>query len=81
MYYNDLRIIIDVTYMYFTQITLNFMIEIGIYTARLETTFGITCSNCSLKLLSDLAVKIGILETSNIHFRAILILELIWPGS
>ena len=33
-----------------------------------------------MKLLSDLIVKIGILEIPNINFRAILILGLIWPG-
>ena len=39
-----------------------------------------TCSKCSMKLLSDLIVKIEILEISNINFRAILILALIWLG-
>ena len=73
MYYNDLRIIIDVT-CYFKFYNRD-------WNLNLETNFGIACCNCSLKLLSDLVVKIGILEISNIHFRAILILELIWPDS
>ena len=46
-----------------------------------ETNFGITCSNCSMKLLSDLVVKIGIIEISNINFRVFLILGLICSGS
>ena len=32
-----------------------------------EINFGIICSNCSMKVLSDLVVKIGILEISNIN--------------
>ena len=32
----------------------------------------------SMKLLSDIVVKIGILEISNMNFRAILMLGLIW---
>ena len=32
MFYNDLRIIIDVTCVYFIKITLHFIIEIGIQT-------------------------------------------------
>ena len=34
-----------------------------------------------MKLLSDLVVKIGIIELSNMNFRAILILGLIWPDN
>ena len=77
-YNNNLRIIKGVTCVYFIKITLHFIMEIGIQTRR--TNFGIACSNCSMKLLSVLVVKIGILEISNLNLRAILILELIWPG-
>ena len=51
------------------------------WNSKSETNFGITCSKCSMKLLSDLIVKIGILEISSINFIAILISGLIWPGS
>ena len=34
MYYNDLRIIVDVTFVYFIKVTLNFIIEIGIQNWR-----------------------------------------------
>ena len=50
------------------------------WNSKLETNFGITYRKCSMKLLSDLIVKIGILEIWNINFRAILILGLIWTG-
>ena len=42
-----------------------------------ETNFDITCGKCSMKLLSDIVVKIGIIEISNMNFRAVLILWLI----
>ena len=77
MYYNDLRIITDVTCKYFDKDYFTFYNRD--LNSKLETNFGITCK-CSMKLLSDLIVKIGILELSNINFRAILILGLIWPG-
>ena len=32
------------------------------------TTFGITCGKCSMKLLSDLVVEIGIPKISNMNF-------------
>ena len=51
------------------------------WNSKLETNFGKTCRKCSMKLLSDLIVKIGILEISSINFIAILISGLIWPGS
>ena len=51
------------------------------WNSHLEINFGITCSKSSMKLLSDLAVKIGIFEISNMNCRAILFLWLIWPGS
>ena len=51
------------------------------WNSNLETNFGITCSDCSMKLLSDLLFKIGILEISNINFKAILFLGLIEPDS
>ena len=76
MYYKDLRIIIDVTCGYFIKITLHTSHNRD---SKSETNFGITCSKCLMKLLSDL-VDVGILEISNINLRAILILGLIWPG-
>ena len=45
-----------------------------------ETKSDIACDKCSMKPLSDIAAKIGILEISNMNFRAILILGLISPG-
>ena len=45
------------------------------------TNFDITCGKCTIKLLLDIVVKIGILETSYMNFRAILILRLIWPSN
>ena len=45
-----------------------------------ETNFNITCGKCSMKLLSDIVIKFGIPEISNMNFTAILILGLIWPG-
>ena len=67
---NELRITIDVSCAfqkdYFTFYNRD-------WNSHSETNFGITCSKCSMKLLSDLVVKIGILEISNMDFRAILI--------
>ena len=79
MYYNDLRIINRRNlYVFHTDY---FTFYNRDWNLNLETNFGIKCSNWSMKISSDLVVKIRILEISNIHFRAILILELIWPGS
>ena len=75
---NELGIIVDVSCVfhkdYFTFYNRD-------WNSHSETNFGITCSKCSMKLLSDLVVKIRILEISNTNFEAILILGLIWPGS
>ena len=51
------------------------------WNSNLETNFGITYSDCSMKRLSDLVFKIGILGISQMNFRAVLILGLIWPGT
>ena len=32
------------------------------------TDFGVICGKCSMKLLSNIAVEIGILEISNMNF-------------
>ena len=36
------------------------------WNSNLGTNFGITCGKCSMKLLSDIVVEIGMLEISNI---------------
>ena len=77
MYYNDLKIIIKVTCAYFIKITF----YNRDWNSKSETSFGITCSKCSMKLLSDVIIEIGILEISSINFRVILILGLIWSGT
>ena len=59
---------------YFTFYNQNWNLNLG-------SNFGKTYGTCSIKLLPDIILKIRILEISNINFRAILILELIWPNS
>ena len=75
---NELRIMVDLSCVfhkyYFTFYDRD-------WNSNLETNFGITCSKCSRKLLSDLVVRIGILDITNMNFRAILFLGLIYPSS
>ena len=51
------------------------------WNSHVGTNFGVPCGKCSIKLLSDIIVEIGILEISSMDFRAILVLGLIWPNS
>ena len=62
---NDLRIIVEATCIfhknYFTFYNRD-------WNSNLGTNFGMTCGKCSIKLLSDIAVEIEIIEISNMNF-------------
>ena len=62
---NGLRIIVEASCIFHKDY---FTFDNQDWNSNSGTNFGLTCSKCSMKLLSDIVVKIVILEISNMNF-------------